>query len=134
MTLRQQGQSLAQIAEARDVDPQVLIDALVARWEARIQVRVASGVLTDEAAATLRTQLETQARNMVFTTTLGGMHGAVVGAGPGSGAGAGAGAGMMGRGTGHGMGGGPGAGAGAGRMGQGTGTCTGLGPWGAGQP
>ena len=133
MALRHDGQSLAQIAEARDVEPQVLIDALVARWEARLTVRVGNGALTEAEAATLRTQLETQARNQVFATTLGGMRGAAVGAGPG------------GAGHGAGPGNGPGAGGrmgqGAGGMGQGAGmrqraadgTCTGNGAGRGGQ-
>lgn len=119
MALRQEGQSLAQIAESKDVDPQVLIDALVARWEVRITARVANGGLDATEAETLRAQVETQARDMVYKTTLGGMHGATVGAGPGTGAANGAGNAMMGR--------------GAGPMGHGTGTCTGNGPAGAGQ-
>jgi DNA-binding transcriptional MerR regulator len=95
--LRQDGLSLAQIAERHDVDPQQLVDALVTRWAERIEVRVQNGALTAEEAAQLRTQLETQARNMVYRTTLGGMQGAAVGAGPqaADGAQAGRGAGVQ---------------------------------------
>lgn len=80
--LRQDGRSLAQIAEQQGVDPQDLVDALMARWEARIQARVEAGALTPDEATQLRTRLETQARNEVFRTTRGGMQGAAVGAGP----------------------------------------------------
>ena len=46
MDLRQDGLSLAQIADAQNVDPQKLIDALVAQWTVRIDARVANGALT----------------------------------------------------------------------------------------
>jgi hypothetical protein len=130
MALRHQGQSLARIAESKDVDPQVLIDALVARWDARITVRDENGALTEAEAATLRARLETQARSMVYMAAPGGMQGAAVGAGPGQGRGAG-----MGQGAGNGQGAGMGQGAGNGVMRQsGDGTCTGNGPGRAGQP
>ena len=128
--LRHDGQSLAQIAERQKVDPQVLIDALTARWTERIEVRLANGAITAAQAATLRAQVEVQARNAVYKTTLGGMHGAAVGAGPkgagnGMGYGMGNGAGPM---NGSRMGNGVGRGAG-----NGTGTCDGTGPHGQGQ-
>lgn len=122
--LRHEGLSLAQIAERQDVEPQKLIDALMERWTARIEARVTNGGLTAEEATQLKTQLETQARNMVYRTTLGGMQGAAVGAGSN---GAGAGNGPA-DGTGQGWRGGNGTrGAGAGN-----GTCDGSGPNGAG--
>jgi hypothetical protein len=93
MALRHDGLSLAQIAEKQDVDPQALVDALVSRWTERLEIRVANGALTEAQAATLRAELEVQARNMVFKTELGGMQGAAVGAGPGAGPGAGMGLG-----------------------------------------
>jgi hypothetical protein len=128
--LRQDGLSLAQIAERQGVDPQKLVDALVAQWSARIDVRVANGALTTTEAATLRTQLETRARDMVYKVTAGGMQGAAVGAGPHSGAGPQAGttggAGMGQRGAGNGA-------AGSSGNGTGTGTCDGTGPHGAGR-
>jgi len=80
--LRHDGLSLALIAEQQGVDPQDLVEALMARWEARIQARVEAGALTPDEATELRTRLETQARNEVFRTTEGGMQGAAVGAGP----------------------------------------------------
>ena len=106
MTLRQSGLSLAQIAEQQKVDPQKLIDALVAQWGARIDARVAVGAITADQATTLKANLAVQAKAMVYQVALGGMRGAAVGAGP-SGAGRGMGGmrgGMMGRGFGTGTG------------------------------
>lgn len=114
--LRHDGLSLAQIAAKQDVDVDRLVNALVARWTERIAVRTANGALTGDEAATLRTQLETRARDLVNRTTPGGMQGAAVGAGRGPAA-AGAGAGM-------GMGPGP--------RGTGTADCDGTGPHGRG--
>lgn len=128
--LRQDGLSLAQIAERQKVDPQKLIDALVEQWTVRVEARVTNGALTAEQATQLKAQLETQARNMVYKTTPGGMQGAAVGAGPNgtaSGRGQGAGAGQGWRG-------GNGTGQGARGAAAGTGTCDGTGPHGAGQP
>jgi hypothetical protein len=112
--LRHDGLSLAQIAAKQAVDVNRMVDALVARWTERIAVRSANGALTDDEAATLRTQLETRARDLVNRTTPGGMQGAAVGAGRGQAA-AGAGAGM-----------------GPGPRGTGTGDCDGTGPHGRG--
>jgi hypothetical protein len=117
--LRHDGQSLAQIAEKQKVDPQRLIDALVARWTSRIDVRVTNGALTADEATKLKAEVQTQATSMVNQVTLGGMQGAAVGAGPQNGAGRGAG---MANGT------------GPRGMGTGTGTCDGTGPNGAGRP
>lgn len=97
--LRHDGLSLAQIAVQQKVEVQKVIDALVARWQDRIEARVTSGALTQTEAAQLRTQLTTQAQAMVSKTTLGGMQGAAVGAGPRSGAGNGTGARGTGGGT-----------------------------------
>ena len=110
--LRHDGLSLAQIAERQKVDPQKLVDALVAQWTVRIEARVQSGALTADQATALKTQLATRAKDMVYRTTLGGMQGAAVGAGPanapgyrGGAEGAGeAGTGMGGRGRGAGNG------------------------------
>ena len=120
MAFRQQGLSLAQIAEQQKVDPQKLVDALAAQWSVRIDARLAVGALTADQAKTLKDNVVVQAKAMVYQTALGGMRGAAVGAGP--------------NGTNRGMGGGAGmgAGAGAGRggmmrggngAGAGTGTC-----------
>ena len=83
MTLRQQGLSLAQIAERQKVDPQRLVDALVAQWSVRIDARVVAGALTADQAKTLKANLAVQAKAMVNQVTLGGMRGAAVGAGRG---------------------------------------------------
>jgi hypothetical protein len=119
-TLRQQGLSLAQIAARQNVDPQKLIDALVAQWSSRIDARLAVGAITADQAKTLKADLAAEAKAMVNQTALGGMRGAAVGAGPnGAGRGMGGGAGMGGA---NGV-----AGAGRGGMlrgaGAGSGTC-----------
>jgi len=100
--LRQQGLSLAQIAERQKVNPQRLVDALVAQWSVRIDARLAAGALTADQAKTLKASLAVGAKAMVNQVTLGGMRGAAVGAGPnGMARGvAGAGAGMAGAGRG----------------------------------
>ena len=82
MALRRQGLSLAQIAARQKVDPQKLIDALVAQWSVRIDARLAVGAITADQAKTLKANLAVQAKAMVNQTTLGGMRGAAVGAGP----------------------------------------------------
>lgn len=79
---RQAGVSLAQIAEKKAIDPQKLVDALVAQWSTRIDYRVSVGALTAAQAATLKDQLQVRAKDMVYKVTLGGMLGAAVGAGP----------------------------------------------------
>jgi hypothetical protein len=115
--MRQDGLSLAQIAVKQGIDADRLVQALVARWTERIEVRVANGALTADEAATLRTQVETRALDQVNKTTLGGMQGAAVGGGRGAaGAGAGAGFGPGPRGT-----------------GTGDGVCDGTGPHGPGR-
>ena len=91
--LRHDGLSLAQIAVKQGVDPQKLVDALVAQWSGRIDYRVSTGALTVAEAATLKSQLAVRAKDMVDQTTLGGMHGAAVGAGSSQGQGRGAGQG-----------------------------------------
>lgn len=119
---RQDGLTLAQIAQRQNVNPQKLIDALQARWTERIAWRLDTDAITAERAAELRAQVETQARNMVYKTTLGGMQGIAVGAGPQAGP-------MNGTGTGAGTGNGYGPqGAAPGARGQGDGICDGSGP------
>jgi len=117
MALRQDGLSLAQIAERQNVDPKELVDALVARWTERIEARVANGAITADRATELKNQVEVQAQNMVDKTTLGGMQGAAVGAGSQVGATDGTGIGA-GRGR---------QGGGMGAPGAGTGICDGSG-------
>lgn len=119
--LRQDGLTLAQIAERQKVDPQKLIDALAAQWAVRIDARVANGALTAAEAATLKSQLALRAKAMVYQAPTGGMRGMAVGAGPDA----------MGGGMGMRGGNGNGNGAGNGNM-AGTGTCDGSGPHGPG--
>jgi hypothetical protein len=129
--LRQDGLTLAQIAERQKVDPQKLIDALAAQWAVRIDARVANGGLTAAEATTLKTQLALRAKAMVYQAPTGGMRGMAVGAGRDA---MGGGMGMrQGNGNGNGAGNGNAAGNGN-RAGNGTGTCDGSGPHGpAGQ-
>ena len=115
MELRHDGLTLAQIAERQKVDPQKLIDALVAQWSARIDVRLAAGALTADQAVALKANLAVQAKGMVNQETLGGMRGAAVGAGRGMGGGRGMGAGI-------------GGGRMGGMRGAGNGTCLGTVP------
>jgi hypothetical protein len=112
---RQQGLSLAQIAERQNVDPQKLIDALVAQWSARIEARLAAGAITADQAKTLEANVAVQAKSLVNQVAVGGMRGAAVGAGP-NGAQRGAGAGGNAA-----VGNGPAAGAGRGAMMRGAG-------------
>ena len=124
--MRQDGLSLADIAAKQNVDVQKVVDALVAQWSERIDVRVENGALTAQQATELKAALESRATAMVEQTAPGGMQGAAVGAGPRSGVGrmAGAAAGT------------PGTGAGPGPRGTGTGqgACDGTGPHGPGRP
>jgi hypothetical protein len=108
MALRQDGLSLAQIAERQKVDPQKLLDALTAQWIERIDARVANGAITASEATALKAQVDLRAKDMVYKVTAGGMRGVAVGAGP-----TGSGRGMAGS--------------------AGTGTCDGSGPHGAGR-
>jgi hypothetical protein len=110
--LRQDGLSIAQIAARQNVAVQKVVDALVARWADRIQVRVQNGALTPAEAAALQAQLQKRAQDMVSSTDPGGMRGAAVGAGP--------------------NGAGNGARDGSGPNGSGDGTCDGSGPHGPG--
>lgn len=118
MDFRHDGLTLAQIAVRQKIDPQKLIDALVAQWGARIDVRVTNRALTTAEAATLKAQLAVQAKALVNQATPGGMRGAAVGAGRGAMGGA-----RMGGGAGSGY-----------RGGSGNGTCDGTGPQGAVAP
>jgi hypothetical protein len=114
--LRQEGQSLAQIAAARNVDPQRLEEALATQWTTRIEARVGNGALTSDQAEELRAQVAVRAKAMVEQVTTGGMRGAAVGAGPANGQRAG-----------------NGAGAGSGQGARGNGSCDGTGPNGNGR-
>jgi lambda repressor-like predicted transcriptional regulator len=124
--LRQDGLSLAQIADREDVDPQALVDALRARWTARIEARVEAGALTADEATALKAQVELRARDMVYKTTIGGMRGAAVGAGGGPQGGSGQQDGSGNRGNGN-RGNGAGIRGGGGAGGAGNGACDGSG-------
>jgi LAS superfamily LD-carboxypeptidase LdcB len=97
--LRQDGLTLAQIADQQKVDPQKLIDALANQWNLRIDARVTNGALTADQAAALKANLAVQAKAMVNQAAPGGMQGAAVGAGHGLSGGRGMGGGMAGNGT-----------------------------------
>ncbi|HEX5826908.1 MAG TPA: hypothetical protein VFY23_05260 [Candidatus Limnocylindrales bacterium] len=97
--LRVQGLTLAEIAEQRGIDPQVLVDALVGQWGVRIDARLAAGMISSEQADQLHDNLAVIAKGFVHQEPLGGMRGAAVGAGPamgGQGGQAGQGAGRRG--------------------------------------
>ena len=51
------GQAPAEIAESNDIEPQTVIDALVAEMTAELDAKVDSGAITEERAAMIRTQL-----------------------------------------------------------------------------
>ena len=51
------GQTLAQIAESNDIEPQTVIDAMVAEMSAELDAKVDSGAITEERAAMIREQL-----------------------------------------------------------------------------
>ncbi len=118
MDLRHDGLTLAQVAERQNVDPQKVIDALVAQWTERVDARVTNGALTTADADALKAQITLRATSMVGQATVGGMGGAAVGAGRGAAGGAGVGAG----------------GGAANRGGFGNGSCDGTGPHGAVTP
>jgi hypothetical protein len=80
--LRHDGLSISQIATQQKVEIQKVIDALVARWTERIQVRLTNGALTQAEADALKAQLLKRVQDMVSSTEPGGMRGAAVGAGP----------------------------------------------------
>jgi hypothetical protein len=103
MALRQQGLTLAQIAERQGVDPQVLIDALAAQWTVRIDERAALGLLTADQVTALKAEVAVRAKAMVNQAPLGGMRGLAVGAGPGTGAGQGQGGANRAQGAGGGI-------------------------------
>jgi uncharacterized protein YidB (DUF937 family) len=65
LTLLEEGQTLAEIAKARGVDPQTIIDAIFAAEIELIDKMVASGELTDEEADKLKTGLEEAIRSFV---------------------------------------------------------------------
>jgi len=59
------GKSVAQVATEHGVDPQTVIDALVAKANTRIDEAVTNGKLTAERAATLKTKVAERITTMV---------------------------------------------------------------------
>ena len=64
-TALRDGSTIAEVAEANDVDVQTVIDALVGATEAHLDEAVDSGRLTEEQAATLRAALPERIEAMV---------------------------------------------------------------------
>ena len=61
----QKGQSMAEVAEANGVDPQTVIDAMVAEADSRIEEAVGDGHLSEDQADEMRTQLESRITDKV---------------------------------------------------------------------
>ena len=83
----QSGQSIADVANANGVDPQTVIDALVADAKSHLADALASGKLTQAQADQISADLETRVTDQVNHSGLGGPGGAGC---PGMGAGSGA--------------------------------------------
>lgn len=86
MALRQDGLSLAQIAERQGVDPETVVARLTEQARERIAARVENGALEPDEAAQLQVQLEERIRARIADPAAGGL-GAMLGAGHGPGAG-----------------------------------------------
>ena len=90
MALRQDGLSLAQVAERQGVDPETLVDRLTEHARERIAARVVNGALEPEEAAQLQVQLEERVRARVADPAPGGIGGVLgarqrgAGRGPGA--------------------------------------------------
>ena len=82
-TALRSGSTLRDIATQQGVDPQTLVDAIVADMTSRIDEGVAVGRINDEKAAELRANATTMANNMVDRTAPGehGPRGGMKGAG-----------------------------------------------------
>lgn len=107
-TLRQQGQSLVQIAATKNVTEDTLVNAIIAQGKEILQQQVTAGNLVQAQADLMLKNMEQAVRQMVNSTTTGpgtgwgggmmGGRGMMGGWGTGSGTGPGAGrGGMMGR-------------------------------------
>ncbi len=112
MDLRQDGLSLAQIAERQGVDVETLAARLTEQARERIATRVENGALTADEATQLQAQLEERVQARIADPAAGGLGG------------------MLGAGYGPGAGRGPSTGE-AGPYGSGTGDCDGTGPHGS---
>lgn len=64
-TARSEGQTIGEVAEARGVEPQVVIDAIVAAHQARLDEAVAAGDLTQERADELAARAAERAAAVV---------------------------------------------------------------------
>ena len=86
--LRQQGQSLVQIAATKGVTEEKLVDAIMAYKTTEVQSRVTAGTLTQEQADLMLQNMEqatTQAVNRTSTGPLGGQGMGQRGSGNGTG-------------------------------------------------
>ncbi len=86
-----EGLSLAQIALRQGVDPELVVDRLMAEWNERIRVREERGALSPEEAERLREQLELRVRDIVNRAGGTGMRGSAIGGGNDDGSAQGAG-------------------------------------------
>lgn len=59
------GQSIAQVAEANGVDPQAVVDALVAKGNAKIDEALAEGRIDEDRAATAKEKLPERVAKLV---------------------------------------------------------------------
>ena len=59
------GQSIAQVAEANGVDPQAVVDALVAKGNAKVDEALAEGKIDEARAATAKEQMPERAQKIV---------------------------------------------------------------------
>ena len=74
LTALRDGQSIAQVAQSRNVDVQKVIDALVADAKAHLAEHVAAGRITQEEADEKSANLTARITEMVNRTGLGGHH------------------------------------------------------------
>lgn len=73
-TARRDGQSIAQVATAHGVDPQTVIDKLVADGTTRLDAAVTAGQITPERAATAKSHLSERATRFVNHQSDGSHH------------------------------------------------------------
>jgi hypothetical protein len=73
--LRQEGQSLVEIAAARNVTPEALVAAIMEHKTAQVQSRVTAGTLTQEQANLMIQRMEQQTEQAITRTTAGPMGG-----------------------------------------------------------
>lgn len=59
------GQSIAQVAEANGVDPQAVVDALVAKGNAKVDEALAEGKIDEARAATAKEKMPERAQKIV---------------------------------------------------------------------